>query len=125
MSELKNLKPGEARCPNHPSTKELVSKDCTGAPPAILEESYKFIGDADIPFERYISEKFAQKENDKLWSKVWQWACHLDHIPEIGDYYVYDVADLSAIIVRAEENKIKAYYNSCLHRGTQLKPSGT
>ena len=31
MSELKNLKPGEARCPDHPSTKELVSRDCTGA----------------------------------------------------------------------------------------------
>ena len=54
MSELKNLKPGEARCPDHPSTKELVSRDCTGAPEAILEESYEFIGDADIPFERYI-----------------------------------------------------------------------
>ena len=50
MSELKNLKPGEARCPDHPSTKELVSRDCTGAPDAILEESYEFIGDADIPF---------------------------------------------------------------------------
>ena len=44
MSELKNLKPGEARCPDHPSTKELVSRDCTGAPDAILEESYEFIG---------------------------------------------------------------------------------
>ena len=60
-----------------------------------------------------------------MWSKVWQWACHLDHIPEIGDYYVYDVADLSAVIVRSENNEIKAYYNSCLHRRTQLKPSGS
>ena len=125
MSELKNLKPGEARCPDHPSTKELVSRDCTGAPAPILEESYEFISDADIPFERYISEEFAKKENDHMWSRVWQWACHVDHIPEIGDYYVYDVGDLSAIIVRSEKDEIKAYYNSCLHRGTQLKPSGT
>ena len=125
MSELKNLKPGEARCPDHPSTKELVSRDCTGAPDAILEESYEFIGDADIPFERYISKDFAQEENNKMWSKVWQWACHVDHIPEVGDYYVYDVADLSAVIIRSDKNEIKAYYNSCLHRGTQLKPSGS
>ena len=121
MSELKNLKPGDARCPDHPTTKELVSRDNTGAPDAILEESYEFISDADIPFERYISEDFAKKENSNMWSKVWQWACHVDHIPEVGDYYVYDVADLSAIIVRSEENVIKAYFNSCLHRGTQLK----
>jgi len=125
MSEVKDLKPGEARCPDHPSTKELVSRDCTGAPAPILEESYEFISDADIPFERYISEDFAKKENDYMWSRVWQWACHVDHIPEIGDYYVYDVGDLSAIIVRSEKNEIKAYFNSCLHRGTQLKPSGT
>ena len=105
MSELKNLKPGEARCPDHPSTKELVSRDCTGAPDAILEESYEFIGDADIPFERYISKDFAQEENNKMWSKVWQWACHVDHIPEVGDYYVYDVADLSAVIVRSNVTK--------------------
>ena len=38
MSELKNLKPGDARCPDHPTTKELVSRDNTGAPDAILEE---------------------------------------------------------------------------------------
>ena len=52
MRELKNLKPGEARCPNHPSTKELVSKDCTGAPPAILEESYKFKCENGISIEK-------------------------------------------------------------------------
>ena len=52
MSELKNLKPGEARCPDHPSTKELVSRDCTGAPDAILEESYEFIGNPHIHYQR-------------------------------------------------------------------------
>ena len=38
---------------------------------------------------------------------------------------VYDVGDRSALIVRTQDNEVKAYFNSCLHRGTQLKPSNT
>ena len=125
MSEATNLKPGEARCPDHPSTKELVKNDATGAPDPILEESYQFLGDEDISFEEYMSDDYAETEYNHMWSKVWQWACHVDHIPKEGDYYVYDVGHLSALIVRTKNDKIKAYYNSCLHRGTQLKPANS
>ncbi|GIR36795.1 MAG: hypothetical protein CM15mP49_21800 [Actinomycetota bacterium] len=49
----------------------------------------------------------------------------VDHIPEPGDYYVYDVGHLSSLIVRTTDGSIKAYYNACMHRGTQLKQPGT
>ena len=55
MSLTDDIKPGEARCPGHPTTKELIKKDKGGAPKALLEESYQFIGDEDIPYERYTS----------------------------------------------------------------------
>ena len=104
MSEATNLKPGEARCPDHPSTKELVKNDATGAPDPILEESYQFLGDEDISFEEYMSDDYAETEYNHMWSKVWQWACHVDHIPKEGDYYVYDVGHLSALIVRTKND---------------------
>src|SRR5262249_18285543 len=34
---------------------------------------------------------------------------------------VYDIGDRSALVVRVAEDKIKAYYNACLHRGRALK----
>ena len=37
----------------------------------------------------------------------------------------YDLGRFSFIITRVAEDKIKAYYNACLHRGTKLRPSGT
>ena len=37
-----------------------------------------------------------------------------------GDFYVYDVGDLSYIVVRHEAGAFKALRNSCLHRGTRL-----
>ena len=125
MSLSDNMKPGEARCPGHPTTKELIGNDKGGAPKPLLEDSYEFLGDDDIPYERYTSEKFAKAEDERLWSRVWQWACREEHIPEPGDYYVYDIGDRSVLIVRTEDNEIKAYYNSCLHRGTQLKPANS
>ena len=62
-SNTTNLKPGEARCPDHPTTKQLVMRDATGAPDSILEESYQFLGDEDISFEHYTSDEFSEEEN--------------------------------------------------------------
>ena len=123
-TEDKKLKPGEAR-EQGPSLREELLRDPTPPPAPLLEESYEFLGDEDISFENYTSPDVAQAEYEKLWSKVWQWACHVDHIPQSGDYFVYDIGDLSALIVRTENGEIKAYFNSCMHRGTQLKQPGT
>ena len=123
-TEDKKLKPGEAR-EQGPSLRDELLRDPTPPPAPLLEESYEFLGDEDISFENYTSPDVAQAEYEKLWSKVWQWACHVDHIPQSGDYFVYDIGDLSALIVRTENGEIKAYFNSCMHRGTQLKQPGT
>ncbi len=69
---------------------------------------------------RYIDPEFAQLELDRLWSRVWQVAARLDEIPERGDYTVYDIGNESVIVVRVDENTIKAYNNACPHRGTAL-----
>lgn len=118
------LEPGVARCPG-PSTADIIRADRDHAPAHLTQGSYRFLGDADIPFSRYTSREFFELEKEKLWTKVWQWACRVEDIPEPGDYFVYEITDKSVIIVRTESGKIKAYPNACLHRGTQLKPAGS
>ena len=44
-----------------------------------------------------------------------------DDIPNVGDYHVYTVADLSWLIVRTSETEIRAHQNACLHRGRILR----
>lgn len=116
--------PGAARCPHAPSTQDIIHRDGRPVPPVLAMESPRFLGDEDIPYERYTSPTFFQQEMKLLWPKVWQWACREEHIPEPGDFYVYEVGTYSVIVVRTQDQAIKAYYNSCLHRGTKLKPSG-
>lgn len=73
-----------------------------------------------ISVGRYIDPGFAKLEYEKLWSKVWQAAARLDEIPQPGDYTIYNIGDQSVLIVRADDNTIKAYHNVCPHRGTSL-----
>ena len=119
------LKKGEARCPDAPSTQEIIAKDKVGAPAWVRSESYEFMGDGDISKDRYIDAEFAKKEYEKLWPRTWQFACREEHIPEVGDYHVYDLGPYSFIITRIAKNEIRAYYNACLHRGTKLRASGS
>ena len=124
MKKQDSVKPGEAR-QEGPSLRDELLADPTPPPEALLTESYEFSGDNDLGYESYISPDFAAAEYEHMWSKVWQWACHVDHIPEAGDYFVYDVGDLSSLIVRTTDGSINAYYNACMHRGTQLKQPGS
>lgn len=119
MSDV--TRPGEARAPG-PTLHEQLLADPTAPPEPLLVQSPRFLGDEDLPYEAYTSPAVADAEYANLWSKTWQWACHVDHIAEPGEYSVYDVGPYSALIVRTDDGGIKAYYNACMHRGTQLRP---
>lgn len=118
-------KPGSARPTDSPSAQALVHND--GRPvPAVFElESPAFLGDEDIDFDRYTDRAFFDREMDLMWTRTWQWACREEHIPQAGDYYVYEVGPHSALIVRDDDMSVRGYINSCLHRGTKFRQGGT
>ena len=121
---MDDRQPGSAREVG-PSLYDQLRADPTPPPAALLEESYQYLGDADVPYSVYTAADQARAEEELLWPRTWQWACHVDHIPEPGDYSVYDVGPHSALVVRTDAGEIRAFHNACMHRGTQLKPPGT
>src|ERR1700759_4914544 len=70
--------------------------------------------------EAYTSEAFARAEADNLWPKVWQNACRVEELPNIGDYGTYDIGNDTIVIVRSATDRIRAFYNVCAHRGRRL-----
>lgn len=72
-----------------------------------------------IPSKRYYDEEFYRLECERLWPHVWQMACRLEQIPNLGDWVEYTNLGKSVIIVRTREG-VKAYHNACRHRGVQL-----
>jgi choline monooxygenase len=73
-----------------------------------------------VPAERYYSPAFAQLEVERMWPKVWQLACTLDHVAEPGDYFEYRCGPYSVLIVRGDDGTLRAFQNVCRHRGNSL-----
>jgi phenylpropionate dioxygenase-like ring-hydroxylating dioxygenase large terminal subunit len=73
-----------------------------------------------VPAANYVSQKFADLEAEHLWPRVWQMACREEEIPSVGSFYTYDILNDSITVVRTAPDEIKAYYNSCPHRGRRL-----
>jgi len=73
-----------------------------------------------VPRERYYDRGFYELEKQYLWPRVWQMACRLDEIPRPGDWVEYEICDQSIVVVRQRDDTVKAFYNVCPHRATQL-----
>ncbi|MEZ5263513.1 MAG: Rieske 2Fe-2S domain-containing protein [Acidimicrobiales bacterium] len=98
----------------------MLDGDAVQPPRSLRVQRYDWPGDTRIDLDRYTSPHFARLEAERLWPKVWQLACRLEHLPEVGSFITYEVADVGLIVVRTDEHTIKAFHNSCLHRGTTL-----
>lgn len=99
----------------------LLDAEVRDVPVSLRATSAGHLDAADIAPTRYFDPDFHRLEVDRVWNRVWQMACREEQIPEVGDSLVYEVADTSLIVVRTGADVIRAYHNSCLHRGTQLR----
>ncbi len=105
-----------------PSVQEVLSRDVNPAPEIMRVESPAMgLGTGDVSIERYFSKEWHDQEVQKVWRKTWQLACRVEDIAGIGDHILYEIVHDSLIVVRTGPGEIRAYVNSCLHRGTQLR----
>ena len=104
-----------------PTWQDVLDTDSRPVPDYLRAESPYLNGFDDIPKSHYLSRDWHELEKERLWSRVWQFACREEHLPHVGSYIVYDIADQSYLVVRVSDSEIKAYPNACLHRGRLLK----
>lgn len=100
---------------------EYIRKDARPASGPLLDENAVYLGSEDIPTERYLSAAYHQREIETMWRKTWQVVCHETELSDVGDTEVYQIGRWSILVVRSALGELKAFYNSCRHRGTQLK----
>lgn len=99
----------------------LLDEETRPVPASLRATSPGWLDPADIARERYFTRDFHRLEVERMWGRVWQMACREEQIPEVGDSLVYEIVDTSLIVVRTAPGEIRAFHNSCLHRGTQLR----
>ncbi len=100
---------------------QLLDTDTHPVPDVLRMESPRYLGSADISKDRYTTSAFHDLEVERIWKRVWQFACREEDIPRPGDHTIYNIAGMSFLIIRGTDMAIKAYPNACLHRGRRLK----
>ncbi|HJS90608.1 MAG TPA: aromatic ring-hydroxylating dioxygenase subunit alpha [Steroidobacteraceae bacterium] len=71
----------------------------------------------DIPAGRYVDPAFLALERQYLWQRSWLYACHLDELPTPGSFLLLRKTGSPILVVRGEDDVVRAFYNTCRHRG--------
>ena len=74
----------------------------------------------DIPAGRYVDPGFLTLEEERLWKRTWLYAGHIDQLPEPGSWFLSRKTGSPILVVRDLDDRVRAYYNTCRHRGAPL-----
>ena len=73
-----------------------------------------------MPKEIYTSDKILDLEDALIFSKEWICAGRETEIPNVGDYFTFNIGKQPIIILRGANKKVRAMSNVCLHRMMQI-----
>jgi phenylpropionate dioxygenase-like ring-hydroxylating dioxygenase large terminal subunit len=74
----------------------------------------------DIPAGRYTDDDFFALEKERIWSKSWVLAAHEDELVGPGQYASFDRLGPPLLLIRGRDERVRAFYNTCQHRGAPL-----
>ncbi|MET8468507.1 aromatic ring-hydroxylating dioxygenase subunit alpha [Streptomyces sp. NPDC006422] len=72
----------------------------------------------EAPF--YTSDTFFRLDIDAVFARSWIFVAAEAELPEPGDYVTVTVGPWSAILVRDDDEQVRAFHNVCRHRGTRI-----
>ena len=73
-----------------------------------------------LPQKYYIDNSILKLELEKIYGKKWLCSGRNDELASSGEYKIISIGDDSIILLRDENNILKAFYNVCRHRGTKI-----
>jgi len=73
-----------------------------------------------LPSSCYTSQEFYQREMEMIFSRTWVLVGREDQVAKSGDFFTCTVAGEPILVVRGRDEKLRAFYNVCRHRGTQV-----
>ena len=111
----------------------MVSQDLGAFPPAPLSDSAlaaalrPFGASRMLPPAAYTSAEVFAWEREHFFGGGWTCAGHASRLPAAGDQLAVETGAGSAVLARGEDGVIRAFANTCRHRGHELLPcaSGT
>ncbi len=70
--------------------------------------------------DAYTDPRWADVEREAIFSRTWQWVCHVEKLRDPGAYVTTAVAGRSVLVVRSGGGDLRAFSNVCRHRAHEL-----
>ena len=68
----------------------------------------------------YISPEVFELELDRIFSTRWLYAGRSSAVSEPGRFFLFEQSSESVIVLRDGDHRVRAFHNTCRHRGTRL-----
>lgn len=73
-----------------------------------------------MPREFYVDDAIFKADLDAVFATDWLFACNVAEIKRPGDYLTLQIGDDSLIVLRDRDGQVRAFHNTCRHRGSRL-----
>jgi len=73
-----------------------------------------------LPAWIYHDAEFFEAERKAVFRNSWQLVCHLNDVPQPGDFHTFEFFGESVVVLRAEDGAVRAFHNVCRHRAARL-----
>ena len=78
------------------------------------------LDDMSLPGWLYHDDEFFEAEKRAFLRAAPQIVCHISDIPSPGDWQLLEYLDESIIVIRGDDDQVRAFSNVCRHRGSKL-----
>lgn len=77
-----------------------------------------------LPAKYFTDAALFARARERIFFRAWQFACHASQVRAPGDYFAFNVCGESLFVMRGRDEKLRAFYNVCRHRGHPLVEDG-
>ncbi len=74
----------------------------------------------DLPLGRYTETGLYALEIERVFKRSWLFALHESDLAEVGSYRLLDIPLAPVLVVRGTDGALRAFMNSCRHRGAPV-----
>ena len=68
----------------------------------------------------YLDPQLLALEHERIFERTWQLAGHVSQLPRPGSYLTAQAGTQPLLVVRAQDDTLRAFRNVCRHRGSRL-----
>ncbi|MCJ8237666.1 aromatic ring-hydroxylating oxygenase subunit alpha [Peteryoungia algae] len=68
----------------------------------------------------YIDQDYFKLDMEQIWYRDWLFIGHDCEIPRAGNYFTAQIGDYPVVLVRGKDQVIRAFHNTCRHRGHRV-----